>query len=348
MKSLYTLLFVMLSVSIFAQEIEVPQTQRSLITKRTATWCSVCGGYAWDMMESFVDNHSDRAIVLNAHHSSSSNFHADVAQELVDNLQEAFGQPTFYVNNERIGSGNTNTENTVNTKVMANEMLSPTAQVGVRAIFNPGDEEATIETRTEFFEDAEGEYFVSVWTAIKNIVGFQATRGENAQHKQILWESVTTSTFGDEIVTGNIATGSSFETSNTYTFGNFNETQLQVIAVIWKKVGEEYQFVNGNVTNEFIQLSSTQELSADVAEVSVQPNITSTNAQLLIDAKTDLGNTKVQLFNAVGQPVANIFEGQIFNGNYPFNIDRKDFAAGLYFIRIQSEKGIRTEKIIFQ
>ena len=348
MKSLYTLLFVMLSASIFAQEIEVPQTQRSLITKRTATWCSNCGAYAWDMMESFVNNHSERAIVLNAHHSSSSNFHTAVAQELVDNLQEAFGQPTFYVNNERIGSGNTNTENTVNTKVMANEMSSPIAQVGVRAIFNPGDQEASIETRTEFFEDTEGEYFLSVWTAIKSTTAFQAARGQNAQHKQILWESVTTSTFGDEITSGNITNGSSFETSSTYTFGNYNETQLQVIAIIWKKVGEEYQFVNGNVTDEFIQLSSTHELSSEVAKVSVQPNVTSTNAQLLIDAKKDLGHTKVQLFHATGQAVAHIFEGPIFNGKYAFNIDRKDFAAGLYFIHIQSEKGSRAEKIIFQ
>ncbi len=40
---LYLIILVFLSTWVYAQE--VPETQKSLIIKRTATWCPPCGGW---------------------------------------------------------------------------------------------------------------------------------------------------------------------------------------------------------------------------------------------------------------------------------------------------------------
>ncbi len=348
MKKLYTLFFSLIAFSCMAQDIEVPQTQRSLITKRTATWCTICGGNAWDIMQGFVSNHSNNAIILNAHHSSSSAFHSTTAKELVDNLEQSFGQPSFFLNNELIGSGNSSTQSTINSGVTANAGQSPVAQVGLEGFLTPGTTEVEIFTKTEFFENANGEYYVSVWPAIKNITAYQANRGENAPHKQILLEAISSTTFGDQIADGSISSGSTFDQNMTYDLSNFSSENIQLIAIIWKKEGNDYTFVNGNVSNITLNVSSTTNLDASQAQLQVQPNPVLAQASIQLSLNTSFEQAEIQLINTMGQLVQQTDLGQLNQGNISLELERTSLPAGLYFVRFQTEKGQLTQKIILR
>lgn len=348
MKNFYTLFLVLFAFSAIAQEIEVPLTQKSLITKRTATWCSNCGNYAWDMMEGFVTEHSERAIVLNAHHSSGSAFHNQVAKDLVDNLAFSPGQPSFFVNNEFVGSGNIPTENTINNKVMDNEGFDPIVQAGIHAVAVPGATEASVQIRTEFFDDTEGEYYLSVWLAIKSITAFQASRGDYATHKNVLYSSASNSTFGDLIASGSINAGTKTDHSFSFPLNVLSADNIQVIAIIWDKQGSTYQFVNGNMTEEFSSVSSTIHLDTEIAQFAVQPNLAVNSAQLVMDIKQDLQEVTIQLINSFGQVVDRLYNGHLFAGEQTLRIERNNLSAGFYFVDIQTEKGRLVKKLVFR
>jgi hypothetical protein len=55
----------------------------------------------------------------------------------------------------------------------------------------------------------------------------------------------------------------------------------------------------------------------------------------------------IQLFDITGRMVLNIFEGKIFS-NYNESIDVSELSKGIYFLSLQTEEGIQTQKIIVQ
>ena len=98
MQRYFTLLFLCCTVYFLqAQEdIVVPKTQMSLITKRTATWCPICGASrAWDLKNSMIQEHTGKALVIAGHHSQGSQLYSGAAEDLIDNFQTTFSQPVF-------------------------------------------------------------------------------------------------------------------------------------------------------------------------------------------------------------------------------------------------------------
>jgi agmatine/peptidylarginine deiminase len=55
----------------------------------------------------------------------------------------------------------------------------------------------------------------------------------------------------------------------------------------------------------------------------------------------------IQLFDITGRMVLNIFEGKIFS-NYNESIDVSELSKGIYFLSLQTEEGIQTQKIIVE
>ena len=64
------LLFFALSFSnIHAQD--VPEVQRTLLTKVTATWCPSCGSWGWSFFEDIIEDNTGKATFMGAHHSGN-------------------------------------------------------------------------------------------------------------------------------------------------------------------------------------------------------------------------------------------------------------------------------------
>ena len=83
-------------------------------------------------------------------------------------------------------------------------------------------------------------------------------------------------------------------------------------------------------------------------DYAVYPNPVSKEGAIFIQKKSGSLSSEfvsVQLFNALGQKVADAFLTQ---ENAPFELSVKNLPAGLYCIRLTTAKGAQTKKIIIQ
>ncbi len=343
---LFSLLFIF-SLQIFAQ---VPQEQRSLLIKVSATWCPPCGGWAWDMFENLVEDNQDNAVLITAHYSGDLfNVSAD---EMAANVNAAF-QPSFFLNNvhQSITSGNASTKRTtIKDAVDANALEMPLANVGINVTHIASTEELQFNTTTKFFQDATGEYYVASYIVENEVVNQQAGQGADAIHEKILRGSVTSETFGELVVNGAVATGAEVEHNNTITIdADWNIDHLEFVSIIWKKENDEYQFVNANITTDFTIGVGADDLNTLVSAMKVHPTVTSTTANVTIDLENEIQNATLELYDFSGKKVEVIFQGQIGIGNSTFTIEKSSgMTKGMYLVVLQTEAGAITRKVIFE
>ncbi|HYG15442.1 MAG TPA: Omp28-related outer membrane protein, partial [Bacteroidia bacterium] len=112
-----------------------------------------------------------------------------------------------------------------------------------------------IETKTNFFAEGNGDYYVSVYVLEDNVVGKQSGHPQtpNVTHHHVLRGAATLSgrasakTFGEKIASGTVAAGTSVYKKFIFDIGeNHNTANYEVVTVIWKKNGTKYAFVNAN------------------------------------------------------------------------------------------------------
>jgi hypothetical protein len=340
------------ATSVQAQTLIIPEVQYSLITKRTATWCSICGGTAWGMMSDFVNNYADKSLAINAHHSSASDLHTDAAKLLIDNIEESFSQPTFYVNHERIGGGNSTTNASVIAKVNANFELAPLAQSAIHVEFDDMSGEIRVETETKFFADAQGDYRISLFVIEKEVIANQASQGPNTTHKNILRYNLSSDGFQEELFNGNITNGDFFAKNYSTTIseiGNLDVQNLLFATVIWKFENNSYTFVNCNNTDDVFITTSTRALPATIAQVELFPTITNNQSTLRVEVLESLENVAIQIFDASGKLVHTLFDGTLPGGQHTFEVKANAVSAsGQYWVRLNSNQGQKSLPFILK
>ncbi|MEK7257887.1 MAG: Omp28-related outer membrane protein, partial [Bacteroidota bacterium] len=224
-----------------AQQIEA--VQRSLITKRTATWCPPCGAWGWTMFDNLIADNQDKAVFFAAHFGTSLLANT-VGEELTDNFGAAY-QPVFYLDevNQNATSGNAaSTRTAIKTKVddafaaepIANSTFKPTWQNG----------QIKVDASVKFFQATEGDFYLGVYLVEDNVLEYQASIGNNAVHHQVLQASFSTSTWGEPLANGSVEADATFTKSFSLEAEDPATHDYEVVGVIWKKVGSKYQVVN--------------------------------------------------------------------------------------------------------
>lgn len=333
-----------------AQIVPVPETQLSLVTKRTATWCSNCGLAAWDIMEYFFDNLEDKAVIISAHYSASSDLHSSTAVDLVDNFASSFGQPTFFFNEDNLGGGVSNTQ--TNMEEMVNEAYasSPTAQVGLEVFYNEATNEITVNTTTEFFQAGSGEYSVAIYI-LEDVVNFQSNQGASALHKNVIRQSLTLSSFGQPLVAGMVQAGTKLQYSLSQAFStSYDLDETKIAAIVWKKTGEDYEFVNANITDDIMPeiTSSTNAASKLLSGLKLSPNATANETILTFDLTEDQVVSQINITNAQGQIVRDLGAKNLAAGTHRFDIQRGTLSAGMYRVNVNLNGQIFSEALIIQ
>jgi len=216
---------------------------------------------------------------------------------------------------------------------------SPVANAGLIATLN--GLEVTVTTKTRFFQNADGEYYVGVYII-----------DDGAQHERLLRNGFSDNHFGELIMNGAISSGTEFTHSFTGTINStWDPEKLEVATIIWQKVGNGYQFVNTHSTTEFATATPTEELfgSYHFISMAVQPNISDSQVNVRLDLPEAASDLHLQLVNLQGQVVKNIFSGSLNSGAHDFVIDRSAVSqAGLYLISAKSEKGISNKHVVFE
>lgn len=346
---LLTLLLAFCGLSISAQQITIPNVQHSLVTKRTATWCPNCAGYAWTMMENFIDNYNDKALSINAHHSNTSNLHSTTAEALIDNLEYSFYQPVFFHNTTNVGGSGSSVENTIIDKINAAAGTTPSAQTGLSVRYNPGTDMLEVSTETKFFQATSGDYRLSVFLIEKQVIADQATMGTNILHKNVLRKNISGSGFEGPLQNGSISQNAIIPAQYSATLGTLDVSNLLVATIIWKFENDAYKFINCNFTDYIDQATSLTELDAAVGKAILFPTTFREQATLQLDLNQELATSRIEVVDNNGRMLKTVYSGKLQEGQYTFEIQAADLQAkGTYFVRLTSNKGQKVLPFVVQ
>ena len=354
MKKLFILVLIQAFIfQLYAQDIEVEPIQLTLVTKRTATWCPPCGAWGWSAFEGILQDNADRAVTLALHYSTHNDpFYTPTAQDLIDNVDGFPGRPGFIVNEEALPIFNENdVRNTVKERVDNNFASAPVAQMGILATINPENYEATINTRTQFFQAANGEYYLSLFLVYKSVISYQASQGEDANHKNVLVTELSGHTFGELLAEGDISMGATYDKKYVVQ-GHASEDldNIKLVSVLWKKNGEHYQLVNINFTDEIVeQMVSSLEETAPNSGFSIFPNITDATAQIELILAEKAKQAEIVIFDSNGKKVKSLFSGAMDAGKQDLTLKRTDVSsAGIYWVRLLIDGQMWSRKVVFR
>ncbi len=326
---------------------EVPEVQKTLLTKIAASWCGPCGTWGWSMWSDVIEDNNEKAVLMAVHHAG--NLVSSTSSALADNL-DILGQPRFYVNNEdqNVNASGAATKRTqIQETVDNNFIMSPIAGVGLDVSLN--GTELYINTKTKFFQAVDGEYRVGIYIVEDAVISFQASIGDNASHKRLLRTAVGEH-FGQEVVNGAANTNDEFDHQFTIAVDpQWDLNNVEFVAVVWKRDNQDFLFVNTNSTQEILNTTSTSDLAFSNLSMDITPNISDREMTIQLDLTQSQEELNIQLIDQLGRNVSNIFSGNLNAGNHQFQINRTDVKqAGLYFVLVKNENKLMSQKVIFK
>jgi hypothetical protein len=336
-KWIFTLLGVCAFAWLSAQELTVPKTQRSIVTKLSATWCPICGGSSWDTYERMLTDNAKNALVVAMHRSTISKLYSPTATEILATFETTFSQPWFYVNAKLMGQGSATDEASIKTEVNNAAKTVPIAQTAMRAVFKPGTREITLSNAVEYFQTANADLYLAFYLIEKQIVEEQDNRSPTAVHKNVLRTALTPSTFGNQIAVAGkpVAVGTRTTGELKYILSPmFKPENITIAAVIWRKNGSKYELVNVN-TLETVETTTAVEDPQLAAGFSVAPNVLSDQTWVKAELPTSGKQVEVAVFNLFGQQVRTLHRGALAAGSYQWSLQRGDLTtSGFYIVRV--------------
>lgn len=345
MKKFALLLFFGTFANLTAFSQDVPQEQQIVISKIGATWCPNCGLSAWDNFTTIHDEFDEKAVILSLHPSRSSRLHSQESLDLAENLPQAFGQPLFYVNRTKYSTGSI--VQNAGTAIENAKSVAPMANTGIDATITDGV--LQVDAKVKFFQEGNGDYFLSLLVVEDGVIEVQSQRGSDAVHKKLVRTSLLGGTFDQAIGSGTIATDSEFTFNATKDIEeDWNTENLEVAAIIWQKVGDDFEFVNAHSVDATFS-TSVNFLEESGVELAMAPTLVKTSAMVNLTTPVNFDKANIAIFNTAGQLVNTIFTGQLQPGNHNFSLDRAALkASGVYYLQMEVNGSVLSKKFVVE
>ena len=317
------LLLLLLTPIFLTAQVDVPETQGVLVTKRSADWCPPCGGWAWDMFDTLVYNAPENLFAWTLHHSGGLNNAA--ANVLDDGVYEAPYQPRIFQNNTDLGASNgswmTHVEN-LRTDAQNALNQTPVAQSGIE-VTRTATDHYRVNARVKFFDaNATGNFRYALYLVQRNHTGYQANRGNNAAHKHLIREILSDEAWGQSLVPGE-TTDLTLDFTSTYL-----PEDIIVVGVIWDGENDDYEFVNVHSAGVTEGTTATVALTPTGTRLRVLDNGNRPTFQLDVPERAQL---QLDVFDALGRPVATPLRGTVGAGTQTVT---PDLARGWYTFRL--------------
>ena len=340
----FTLIFTLMIAMLSTQAQEISNQQWTIMTKTSATWCSNCGSWGWNLFKDLIDDNQDKNVIIWSSHNSG-----DLDNEAATEINAgwgSFGQPQFYVNSDLFSVTSSNAQTRrgeINAYIDDLIGFGALAGVGVDATYDGTT--LNITGKAEFFTDLEaGNYHVGVYLLKDHVIANQASQGSNADHRFVLADKITEDTFGEQIVEGSVESGATFTIEASKEIENVDLENDEVVIILWNlRVDGQYAFFNAN-RNNISEAGTTA--TVDISDIS-DITIRQTNGQIILDveSKNNLGNVQSRLVNVRGQ-VIQTQNTNLVNGTNQIKYNSSDLTAGTYFIQITVNAEVHTEKVI--
>lgn len=343
MKRIYVFgIILLITLQLHSQD--VPEVQFSMITKITATWCPFCGTWGWDVFEELLSQNQDKAIVIANHYSGD--LRNQTASDIADNLN-SFGQPVFYLNNtnQNITSGNRESRlSEVKEKVDDNYEASVVANTGLTASLSGNI--LTVNTKTRFFQQAEGEFYLGVYIIEDNVIHQQASRSSMANHKNVMRGSVGTGSFGVQLASGTIDAGSEFIQEYAAELNSgWNTDNIKLATIIWKKQGDLYLFYNGYVYEGWQTTTTVHENKVEGVDVNVFSDL-SGMLHVQLELEKNIKDLSIAMIDASGRILNSNHYPELFQGEFHIAWPVNHFSPGIYYLIFSNGKSSVTKSIL--
>ena len=310
MKLFTTLLLSLFSLCAISQSYSF--SQKTLITKRTATWCPNCGTWGWDFAKAIEELDNPNAVLIRAHYSGD--LQSQVSIDITGNFNAVY-QPEFYINEDRITVGSTTWQDKVEEfEEQIDENATLEANVSTSAYSYINNDEVTVTASSTFLKEAEGEFYLAAYLLENGVINNQASRGADAVHNRVLRASFTDSSFGNKIMSGTVEEGYYYAYSSDLKPGgeDLADRDFEILIVVWKKEEGVYKVENVHVS-KIGETTDVQEMEAPISNI----NIYQVQEKLVIqfDQQENMNNSRIQLFSVGGQKI----KDNVLNSKYGSN-----------------------------
>jgi hypothetical protein len=350
MNKIFTTLtiFFLFAISVSAQT--VSQTHMAFLTQKTATWCGPCGDWAWPVQEEIVAQNMAKAVVVELHYSSSDYIYNTTAGAIQSNFPTVSSVPAWFANGVNktsySASGGIYTGATkTGMKTVADSTYNVPADVQCAYNFSLSGSTLTVNTNTKFFNTVNGEYYLAVYVIENNVMANQTGHIPlMASHQNVLRTSMSTSAFGEQVGIGSIAANTVVPKTFTTTLNaSWNTWNVWIAAVIWKKNGTTYDYVN-SYTN--MAIVGIEEAAAQGVSFSVFPNPVSSDATVSVMLEKNIDDCQITMMDITGRQVKSIHTGNLHQGLQHFPIDTRNLAEGIYTVNVIANGTVASRKII--
>lgn len=344
------MLLAMFCLPLFSQDIVIPNTQMSLITKKTATWCPYCGDWGWTMYKGLLEDNASKALLLSAHYSGDLSNNTAIA--IVQNFGGA-GQPRFYLGHkdQSVNSGNAGVKRTEIKAAVSDtyENTNPLAQTGIR--IEVSDKQASVQTATRFFSAAEGTYRLGAYLVRKSFNYYQSGRGSMADHSNLLIRALGTEHFGKAIVNGTVGAETVFNENFQIEFtAAENPEDFMVATILWKEVSGKFEFVNTNFSNVVAEAAtSVARVGLETNTVVVSPNPVEDLLELTFSLERAVPDAQISILDWQGRQLRTLFSGALAAGSQTMTAQNlSDLPAGVYLIQFNLSGSLFAKKWVKQ
>lgn len=326
-------------------QISIPNEQKSLYAIVEATWCGNCGQFGIPVTNQVISQVGSKAVFMTMHASTNSALYSPTAQALTAAFG-ASGQPHWTFNGASVGSYSGSIQNTMITNIN-NNYNATMSDVNTGYNWYVAGDTLYVETLTEFFNAANGDYYVAPYVIEDNVYAYQANYDPmipngNIFHKNILRTAVASTDFGDMIASGSINAGTQYP----YTFKMkidpaWNLNEIRVATVVWKRNGQAYDFENAN--DQGMQILGVESFT-NATDIDIYPN-PSISGLVYVNLNNLLNNPEIKLYNLEGKIV---YQEKV-NGmkRRSLKLDFTEMTPGSYFLSLtDSEKTISKKLVI--
>jgi len=328
--------------------IQAQDDQYTIIVKKSADWCTNCGGWAWPVFEDIIDVMEERnAIPILMHHTGG--LANPAAAAITDNLGGVY-QPEFFMDNEIQNMTSNNAADKIALMVDAvdlNASLGSFMGIDINDVYVSADG-ATLSVDLEqniVNNGVEGTFSVGVYLIQNNIMHNQSGQGNVLQPK-LLTASFTEGHFGpsmeiDASSEGMIEFTHSIDAPETLSLLD-GDTEIVTIIWRWDTDGIKYVFNADHWTGEISQLSNTNEVPELVSNINAV--FEGSDLNIALSSSSNFQNVRMVLSDITGKKVHSEMV-DIINGQNNFSFNSLELVSGMYILNMNIGDKQITQKL---
>jgi hypothetical protein len=321
--------------------------QNGLVVKLSATWCPVCSGAAWNSFNWLLSNVNNNAFYFTAHSSSTSRLFSQTGFDIIRNFDQSAYQPAFYLNGLNKGSGGSVTEREIKNAIEDEVTKGPLALMKTVAKAT-GNTSIKAQVTFTFPKALTGNYSMGLYLVEKVVKEIQAGLSGTVEHKNILRNSFFTQSFGEELPGTSFAAGYSKTISGTINLpSNSSAANFEVIAVLWKKNGVKYEFVNVHGTSDMAGVLTNISEKVDENFKFIVTNATLNDIEFQFSSiSLPLNGVTVQLRDILGRTVKQEKGVHFSNDFQKMHFSNLNLTPGAYIITFESREFLISRKVM--